>query len=86
MAPPLPPPGVPDLGGLAPEPVARLLTKRLLRIVHDTPIVHEEMVKRGFVDNLQFDSLELVEVLKRYEETFFGRSGSNLAFIFFQVR
>ena len=39
MAPPLPPPGVPAFGGLAPVPMARLSVNTLLRMVHDTPML-----------------------------------------------
>src|SRR3990170_6656545 len=39
MAPPLPPPGVPPCWGLAPQPMAWLLRKTLLIIVHETPML-----------------------------------------------
>ncbi len=39
MAPPLPPPGVPDFGGLAAVPMAWLPANTLLRIVQDTPML-----------------------------------------------
>ena len=40
MAPPLPPPGrARTCGGLAPLPMAWLSVNRLLRIVHETPML-----------------------------------------------
>src|SRR3954451_22290984 len=39
MAPPLPPPGVPDRDGFAPCPMARLPTNRLSVTFHDTPML-----------------------------------------------
>src|SRR5262245_26556756 len=39
MAPPLPPPGVPDRAGLAPLPIALLWFIRLLSTTQDTPML-----------------------------------------------
>src|SRR6478672_3601222 len=39
MAPPLPPPGVPDRAGLAPEPIAWLRVMTLLSTTQDTPML-----------------------------------------------